>query len=106
MGFCNNCGSQTMNGATFCTNCGASINPYATTNQGSDGLGIAAKIFLIISCVAQGVFLLPLAWCLPITISICKKLNSGEPISVGLKICALLFVNTIAGILLLCRSEN
>ncbi len=73
---------------------------------GSDGLAVAAKIFLIISCVVQGFFLLPLAWCLPITITLFGKMNRGEYIGTGLKVCTLIFVNTIAGILLLCRDDN
>ena len=41
-----------------------------------------------------------------ITISYCGKLNAGECISTALKICILLFVNHIAGILLLCAEED
>ena len=35
------------------------------------------------------------------TVSYCKKIKTGEPISVGFKICSLLFVSTIAGIIML-----
>lgn len=39
------------------------------------------------------------------TVSLCRKLKNKEPIGIGFKICMLLFVNMIAGILLLCMKE-
>ena len=74
--------------------------------NGDDGLAVASKIFLILACILQGWMILPLAWCLPITISVCNKMKRGEPVGTGLKICALLFVSLIGGILLLCRSDE
>lgn len=66
------------------------------------GLTVAAKILMIISTVAMGLYLIPLAWCLPMTLNFCKKIKEGQPVTMGFKICTLLFVNTIAGILMLC----
>lgn len=108
MKFCSKCGHEIMEEAVVCPNCGCAVSQDKPKQQagGSDGLAIASKIFLIIGCICQGIFLLPLAWCLPITISICGKMKRGEPVGTGLKVCALLFVNLIAGILLLCRSDN
>lgn len=109
MKFCPTCGKELIDEAEFCPGCGCSVAVKKATTEaqpGNDGLAVAAKIFLIIGCIAQGWLLLPLAWTLPITISICNKMKSGEQISTGLKVCALLFVNTIAGILLLCRSDK
>ena len=63
------------------------------------------KVFLILSCVGLGWAIIPLAWCIPMTVSIFRKLNSGEPIGTGLKVCTLLFVNLVAGILLLCMED-
>ncbi len=70
------------------------------------GLATAAKILMIISTVITGFYLIPLAWCIPMTIMYSNKLKTGEPISTGFKVCVLLFVNTIAGILMLCDKEN
>ena len=72
------------------------------------GLATVAKIFMIIGTVASALslFLIPLAWCIPMTMAYWKKLKTGEPISVGFKICTLLFVNTIAGILMLCDKDH
>ena len=72
-----------------------------------DGMAIAIKVLLILSCiVAAGECLVPLAWCLPMTISIWKSLDNHEPISDAMKICTLIFVNLVAGILLLCDDES
>lgn len=70
------------------------------------GLATAAKILMIISTVVTGLYLLPLAWCLPMTISYCNKLKTGQPVTTGFKVCTLLFVNTIAGILMLCDKNQ
>ena len=107
MKFCQKCGKEIMDEAVICPGCGCSVSTEKKKGKGGkDGLAVASKIFLIIGCIAQGWLLLPLAWCLPITISICGKMNRGEEVGVGLKVCALLFVNMIGGILLLCRSDE
>ena len=80
-------------------------DPYAEPAKPS-GLATAAKIFMIIATVVQGLYILPLAWCLPMTLSYCKKIKYNQPVSVGFKVCSLLFVNTIAGILMLCDKND
>ncbi|MBE6543817.1 MAG: zinc-ribbon domain-containing protein [Ruminococcaceae bacterium] len=107
MKFCQNCGAEINENAVVCVNCGCAIAPEKKEpTPATDGMALAIKIFLIIGCIAQGWMVLPLAWCLPITISTFKKFKTGEPVGTGLKVCALLFVNTIAGILMLCRSDD
>lgn len=106
MKFCTKCGKEIADEAVICPGCGVSVQPAKKENAGKDGLAVASKIFLILGCIAQGWLLLPLAWCLPITISICGKMKRGEPVGTGSKVCALLFVSLIGGILLLCRSED
>ncbi len=105
MKYCQTCGAEIHENAVICTKCGCSI-PQEKVTGGNDGLAVASKVFLILGCIAQGWMLLPLAWCLPITISICNKMNRGEPVGTGLKVCALLFVSLLGGILLLCRSDE
>ena len=118
MKYCTNCGSPLSEGMNFCGNCGVPVGAgtaeaelvyvppyYDAPPRRDDGLVTVAKVFLILGCIGFGVFLIPLAWCIPITVSIFRKLNSGEEIGAGLKVCALLFVNLIAGILLLCLPE-
>lgn len=105
MKFCQYCGREIADKAIICPGCGCSIAEEKESGK-NDGLAIASKIFLILGCVTQSWLLLPLAWCLPITISIFKKINNNEPVGTGLKVCALLLVNLVGGILLLCRSDN
>ena len=69
---------------------------------GSSGLKTAAKVLLIIGTVIQGFYLVPLLWCLPMTISYFRKVKNNEEITSGFKVCVLLFVNAVAGILMLC----
>lgn len=69
-------------------------------------MGTIALVFAIISCVIMGFALFPLAWAVPMTVSMSRKLKNGQPISVGFKVCTLLFLNTVSGILLLCIPEN
>lgn len=48
---------------------------------------------------------IPLCWCIPMVDHYSKKTKRGECVSVGFKICSLLFVSFFAGILMLCDSE-
>ncbi len=59
-----------------------------------------------IVCAIMGfVYLIPLLWTIPMTISVFKKSKNGTKISTGFKVCVLLFVNLIAGIILLCDND-
>ena len=111
MKFCPKCGTQLVDEAVVCTGCGCAVAAPAEANvavaaKPASGLTTAAKILMIISTVVTGFYLIPLAWCLPMTISYSKKIKNGEPVGTGFKICTLLFVNTIAGILMLCDKEH
>lgn len=80
--------------------------PYYQPAPQVSGLATAAKILMIISTVVMGLYIIPLAWCIPMTVSYNKKLKNNLPVSTGFKICTLLFVNTISGILMLCDKEH
>lgn len=107
MKYCTHCGAAVEDEAVVCIHCGCDprISGKLQTNQKDDTIQTVIKVFLIIGCVSIGWVIIPLAWCIPITVNIFKKLKSGEPISTGLKICTLLFVNLIAGICLLCNND-
>lgn len=62
--------------------------------------------FMLLSTIAMGCFLIPLCWCIPMTIHVYRQIKAKEPISVGFKICTLLFVSVISGILLLCDNTG
>ena len=107
MKYCSHCGNQILDEAVICVHCGCSTDGriQSRTSQSDNTLETVIKVFLIIGCVSFGWMLLPLAWCIPMTVTIFKKLNNNEPIGMGLKICTLLFVNIVAGICLLCRND-
>ena len=127
--YCRNCGHQVDDNAVICTQCGCLTdlgermnlsaksqtpvnlngeceNTTSNVKKESDTLGLVAKIFMILSTVITGFYIIPLAWMLPMTIVLCNKLKNDKEITVGFAVCILLFCNTIAGILLLCRREN
>ena len=111
MKYCTKCGNQLADDAVICTNCGCTTAEYksaASTESAvsaEDGMKLAAKILMVVGTVAMGMYLFPLIWCIPMTLSYWNKVKNGEPGSMGFKICTLLFVNTIAGILMLCVKD-
>jgi hypothetical protein len=107
MKYCHRCGKQLVDEAIVCTGCGCSVvQADKQLTGGTDGLAVASKVFLILACIVSCIILIPLAWCLPITITICNRMKHNKPVGIGLKICAFLFVSNLAGILLLCRSDD
>lgn len=65
-------------------------------------IGIFVAYFI---ALAVG-YLITLAWCIPMTITTWRKLQRRENMGVGFRVCVLIFVNLIAGILLLCLEEE
>lgn len=108
MKYCSHCGAEIEDEAVICIRCGChtGVGGKIQVNPKDDTMQTIIKVFLIIGCVSIGWAIIPLAWCIPITVNILKKLKSGEPISTGLKICTLLFVNLVAGICLLCSDDS
>lgn len=108
--FCSHCGAEVFDEAVVCVKCGCSVKQNAQTHPSSsdtdDTMSIVIKIFLILGCISQGWMLLPLAWCIPITVKIFRSLKSKEPIGTGLKVCTLLFVSLVSGICLLCINDD
>lgn len=113
--FCPNCGAETTNSAAFCMRCGCPVSsgqtmaaqpPAPSPVVRDEAMCTVTKVFLILGCISIGWLLIPLAWCIPITVRVFQSLNYGWPMSTGLKVCTLLFVNLIAGILLLCMNED
>ena len=109
MKYCVHCGNEIHDEAIVCVKCGRSVTsplPAPAEKQKDDTMVTVVKILLIMGCIAQGWLLIPLAWCLPITISIFNSFRDNRPIGTGLKVCSLLFVNTIASICLLCMNDE
>ena len=120
MKFCPKCGSKLPDDARFCINCGQPVpmldNPTPTVVPAPTPAPTAAptkttelkyiiKVFLIIGCVINGLYLLPLCWTIPMTVHYFNSVRDNKPVGVGFKVCSLLFVSLIAGILMLCDSD-
>ena len=109
MKYCMHCGAEIYDDAVVCIKCGRSVEtkkPAVPQKQEDDTMNTIIKVFLILGCISQGWLLIPLAWCIPITVSIFHAMRDKRPISTGMKVCTLLFVNLVAGICLLCVNDN
>lgn len=107
---CIHCGAEINDDAFVCVKCGCRVDqklPAAQANaQRDDTMVTVIKVFLILGCIAEGWLLIPLAWCIPMTVKIFNCLKTGTPISTGMKVCTLLFVSLVAGICLLYMDDN
>ena len=108
MKYCVHCGNQVHDDAVVCVSCGRSLEQPKPPVKDDTGeiLQIVVKVFMILGCVASGWLLIPLAWTIPMTISVFKSFREKRPVSIGMKVCTLLFVNLIAGVCLLCMNDG
>lgn len=65
-----------------------------TVKHTPSDIQLAAKTLMIIATCFMGILIIPLAWCLPMTISYSRKIESGEKIHPALGICAIIFMGT------------
>lgn len=100
---CKYCGAYMLDDAVVCPGCGAAVEKKVS--EGPSVLATIAKILMIITTVCSAWLIIPLAWCIPMILHYNKCLKNGEPVSTAFKVCVLLFVNTIAGILMLCDNQ-
>lgn len=76
-------------------------NNPAATYQRDAGMVTAIKVFLVLGCINSFFWgFIPLFWRIPMTVHAFKKLDNNEAMSTGFKVCSLIFVNGIAGILM------
>ena len=120
MKYCSYCGTQLKDDAAFCSQCGkpTAINngvpqyyaQNAQTAQQDDheALKTVINVFLIIACVFMGIATLGigLSWCLPMAFRIRERMRANVPVGIALKVCTLIFVNLVAGILLLVLDDG
>ena len=105
MKFCSNCGKEINENAVVCLGCGCAIEKEQPTPKNSY---TAIKVFMLLGCIITGIYglFIPLIWTIPMTCALFKKIKKGKVIGTGFKICTLIFVSLIAGILLLCNSND
>ncbi len=72
-----------------------------TDEERAGDLRSMISITLIISTVAAASCILPLAWCIPMTISYYKHAEEKKALSTSFKVCSLIFINSTAGIMML-----
>ncbi len=109
MKFCTSCGAELVDEAVVCPVCGvAAPQAQPTAPAKCSGITTAAKVFMILGTIITGItgYLIPLAWCIPMTVVYFKKLKNNQPIGTGFKVCSLLFVSLLAGIFMFCDKEH
>lgn len=108
MRYCSKCGAELNPDSAYCHNCGCPVGGYAQSHAtvANSGLKTVVKVLMIISCVLKAFLVIPLFWSIPMTVVYWNSVNNRVPIGVGFKICTLLFVSLIAGILMLCDDER
>lgn len=122
--FCKYCGKEIGADSVFCPHCGSNLSgnaaggpanppyqapnpaPYAQPRRQPSTLATVAFVFMLISTIASGFLIIPLAWMLPMTLIFKDKLDRGAPIGTAFKVCILIFVSLIGGILLLVDNET
>lgn len=106
MKYCKNCGAQLIDEAVVCPECGCAAEKIVVKEESST-LKTVAKIFMILGCISSAwAFLIPLCWTIPMTVHYFKAVESKQPVGTGFKVCSLLFVNLIAGIIMLCDKND
>lgn len=113
MNFCPDCGASIEAGALFCPKCGRkltteeAVTPEVVNKPEDEGtLVLLAKIFMVISIVISGIAIIPLCWTIPMTVHYFKSIKEHEPVSIAFKICTLLFINVIPGVLMLVDEKH
>lgn len=97
---CPHCGHQVADEAVVCPACGSGMRKKVSD------ITIAAKVFMVLGTVFMAIYLAPLIWCIPMTVSYFQMVKNGKPVSTAFKICSLLLVNPVAGILMFCDKEE
>lgn len=108
MKYCTKCGAEIMDEAVVCPKCGCATGSGKLRNAVEEETPVirtVAKIFMILGCIAMAFTLIPLCWTIPMTVSYWNKTRDHRPVTTGFKVCCLLFVSLVAGILMLCDSN-
>ena len=123
MKYCYKCGCQIQDEDVFCPKCGARQESASTITASNDEASstpninktnetkenstfyLIAFILCLIETITIGWLLIPLAWCIPMTVKIYRADKNHEKLSVGFSVCVLIFLNIISGILLLVADD-
>ena len=79
------------------------LYPMTETDR---NLRLVSFIFAILTTVGCGVFIIPLAWMIPLCVINWGIYKGQKPNTVAFGVCMLLFCNLVSGILLLCSNKD
>ena len=104
--YCPYCGKEVHPEAVICVNCGCSLRSLSTSSgEISDAVKVAIKVFMILGTITLAFAIIPLIWCIPMYSKVNRYLEGEETLTIGFKVCVLLFVSFIAGIILLVQDN-
>ena len=112
MKFCTHCGNEVNDDAVICVKCGCAISKEkvdevtSKKDETKTTMCLIAFILNILSTISLGAFIIPLAWCIPMTIRSYKMYKGEKEITTDFGVCELIFLNTISGILHLVAKEK
>lgn len=81
----------------------ATLYPMTDTDR---NLRLVAFIFCILSLVGSCVFIIPLAWMIPMSVISWGIYKGTKANTVAFDVCTLIFCSLVAGILLLCSNKD
>lgn len=106
--YCQHCGQQIQSSNRYCPHCGydtatpldtMSNNAYGGVNADAyNSMVYAGFIVQIIFTVIFGLFLIPLAWNIPLCIHVYNQMKERKPINLGAAIAILILNNIISGV--------
>ncbi len=119
MKFCPYCGHSLESEFDYCPNCGKKLVDDGTSsseNTNSETINVnvtspildrakdndtayqVAYVFMVISTIFMAFAIIPMAWCIPMTLHYKHAHERGEEVTIAFKVCSLLFVSMIGGI--------
>lgn len=79
-----------------------------TKRKGMTGVHITAGIFMILGSIVMALtyYGIPLLWCIPMTVVYFVKASKGEKVSTAFKVCSIIFVSMIGGIIMFAAKDE
>ena len=86
MKYCPRCGAVLDDRDEYCKNCGEQFNKGEFNNNIAiiDTLNLVSFILMLISTIFLGFAIIPLAWCIPMTVSCYTNYKNHQVSSIGL----------------------
>lgn len=102
MKYCTKCGAEIADEAVICPSCGCAVVAPKSENS---TLKTVIKVFMVLGTILMAFGIIPLIWTIPMTVHYFHCVRDGKPVGIGFKICTLLFVSLIGGILMLVDND-